>query len=746
MSKPDRLAKSLVDSCMELHRRRTWNRVEGDAPFLLHVPEEDEPLAGVLMGQAGEEFGLLVSRGPDALDRLYSSLMRGDSDRPDSEGIDILSATFERLGEIPDELRGPLRKAGFQTRRENIAPFLFAKPAHRQTRAVNKREMKTLLWCLRAVFAAEDQGELRATPLSPGSRVLELEVSGHIRAPEVKTRFVRWSASAVGGRATSVLLPADLRKLPRTGESWLATAPPMPGRIKGDDRAWKALILCERESGRVIEHGVVPSGEAAGFILPLAKALRERGLPREIDFAEESLFDILAPGLAALGVKTRLDPESPWFEQLREALVEGMEHSTERAGRHADPETLAEWKEAEREFCSRQIDLVERKSLITPRAIKRYFGSEEDAEEVMAELGDLAPFPALLEWFLVDYRPTARSKTLLERHLQGRDLTPTDRTLIEARQGAFLSIFRVDSVQVGASFEVEDLIDGERYTVQDRAMSGCGIEGYFLPLRLMQVAEWTFPLVAGPVLSAFHVERMIRRLESIGFVLGREGKREEAHLMGRLWPWLLEVRDVRPQLQNTDGDPFEMQRASFHVADPPALVKALERRRDISIDDPGATWVWLRDGGPAPGSDGETVLGRFELLGGTLLLEVNSTRRLEQARRWVEKLPGVRFERATPIALDELPLDDRLPGPPPEPFSDEVRDQIAAMILEQNRRWLDESVPALGGLTPRAACATKEGRRQVARLIRSMPPAQIPGGTIPAPREELLRELGLDRP
>jgi hypothetical protein len=57
--------------------------------------------------------------------------------------------------------------------------------------------------------------------------------------------------------------------------------------------------------------------------------------------------------------------------------------------------------------------------------------------------------------------------------------------------------------------------------------------------------------------------------------------------------------------------------------------------------------------------------------------------------------------------------------------------------------WLDQPVPALGGKTPRAACRTKEGRREVEILIRTMPDVPTPGGSWSPPREELLKELGL---
>jgi hypothetical protein len=57
-------------------------------------------------------------------------------------------------------------------------------------------------------------------------------------------------------------------------------------------------------------------------------------------------------------------------------------------------------------------------------------------------------------------------------------------------------------------------------------------------------------------------------------------------------------------------------------------------------------------------------------------------------------------------------------------------------------RWLDESIPMLGGKSPRQTCATEAGRRRVTQLIRTYPdPMGVPG--VRVPRERMLAELGL---
>jgi hypothetical protein len=67
---------------------------------------------------------------------------------------------------------------------------------------------------------------------------------------------------------------------------------------------------------------------------------------------------------------------------------------------------------------------------------------------------------------------------------------------------------------------------------------------------------------------------------------------------------------------------------------------------------------------------------------------------------------------------------------------------VQKLIRKRCLGWLDEHIPALGGLSPRVACATAEGSRKVERMIRGYPnPAGMPG--VEVPREEMLRELGM---
>ncbi len=77
------------------------------------------------------------------------------------------------------------------------------------------------------------------------------------------------------------------------------------------------------------------------------------------------------------------------------------------------------------------------------------------------------------------------------------------------------------------------------------------------------------------------------------------------------------------------------------------------------------------------------------------------------------------------------------------------------MSRQAQARWLDENIPALGGLTPRQAAADPTRREQIERLLaefdrhderlRDLPGAEgMVGGPIIYDTAAIRRELGLD--
>lgn len=747
MNKVDPLAKSLVEGAMELYRTRPWKRVPSDAPFLMRLPGGDLPLCVTIIGQDREHHGLMILHGEDGFERMRGMILEDWSPERTYEGVDVFCVGFEPLAMLPADLRKALQRAGHSARRDAAAPMIMHIPPGRQGRWPGRGQMRMLDACVRGVLAADERGELpRRTLAESRGRVVSVEVSGSARRPEVAARLVRWpGARTAAPRASSLVLDPDLADLPRTDERWVATLHSLGGSLRGDDRLVRAFIVADRGSELVMASQLVVGDELDSVASALAEAFRGQGLvrrggrPREVACVSAELHAALAPGLAGLDVACPLMPSSVLLDEVARSLQQGLQERlapVERAPR------LAEWKRDERALAALLARECIERGAFTPRASKRYFTDELLGDTVLEEMGERGAFPALVEWVAADYRATRRSKTLVEK-LLGRRCEPARRALLEARRTAELSIYRVDSTQPGASLEVEDVLGGGRHTVADLALSSCEVEGWFLPLRLLHVEGWTFPLIAGPPLGFARIDRVLRWLEDEGVDLAPGGLRDRAELMGQLWVREFLGRDRPVQVRNMDDEPLERLRAVYKVGDAAALRAALADRPDVDFDPDADQAEWLRPGTESGPMQNGVLLARLELVGDALLVEVNSRGRLERARAWIDGLPGARFQSVRALADEELPLDDSLPDPRSnaDPEMDVMLERFAR---EQAFRWLDLPLPVLSGRTPREAVATPAGRRTVALLVRTMPAVLGPAGPIQVPRDELLRTLGIE--
>jgi hypothetical protein len=239
-------------------------------------------------------------------------------------------------------------------------------------------------------------------------------------------------------------------------------------------------------------------------------------------------------------------------------------------------------------------------------------------------------------------------------------------------------------------------------------------------------------------------------LQALGVGFTEQGLRQGADKFGLLWDWYDEqvAGESSTELLNTDGHELVWQTASFSVSDENLVRQALDEREDVDYDQKCDDYHWIREQ-----KTGETYtqvlnLGRLYFVCGELILEVNSFERLEAARVWIEKIPGVAFLAANSRKLSpgptDIPLDDQLGSDQPVEATPELVEHVQTYLRQYYMDWLDIPLPALGGKTPRQACQTEPGQTKVAQLIRAIP---TPGGnhpiTIEALRKDLLKELGL---
>lgn len=180
-----------------------------------------------------------------------------------------------------------------------------------------------------------------------------------------------------------------------------------------------------------------------------------------------------------------------------------------------------------------------------------------------------------------------------------------------------------------------------------------------------------------------------------------------------------------PLLVTPEGDPVVESTDVYDHSDQDEIARRLEAASDFgraphSDDDPPGVlyfiWRETRRGHARPPS-GERILGLLTLTPVTLEVSTLSRPRQSACRRRLKTLAGphLHLVASTVKTLEQMLREAPPAADVPRPV---VPPELRANIEEEMlHAWLDDSIPALGGLSPRQAAQTKEGRQAVLDLI-----------------------------
>lgn len=125
-------------------------------------------------------------------------------------------------------------------------------------------------------------------------------------------------------------------------------------------------------------------------------------------------------------------------------------------------------------------------------------------------------------------------------------------------------------------------------------------------------------------------------------------------------------------------------------------------------------------------------------------VEANSERRFDHVLSVLQEMdPELEVVRESrrPVA-DVLEALERAPGQPAaslDPADPRLAAALEQFIRQHEQAWLDESIPALSGASPRAAAADPSRREDLVRLLAGFPP----GGPGQMDPDRLRAALGL---
>jgi hypothetical protein len=354
------------------------------------------------------------------------------------------------------------------------------------------------------------------------------------------------------------------------------------------------------------------------------------------------------------------------------------------------------------------------------------------------ELSD-AELPFVIPW-LQHFKVNSDGVMLANewsRHARHR-IASDESLLLEAYGTAWVSIWEVAEVRPGIGSRLTDVLTREERFVYD-VRSSSTLRRFDSVLAIVVTCDGVsfFGGVHAQPLPPRFADRVVREARRMCRVRTRavspEKLRDPDLQLELLALWSVVADDMRnqppPSLQNTDGDPFVLTRDDFalvasrdEVAHRVASLTGVQKPEAEGDD---TVFVVTKAGNATHQSWDNTIIGRVVLSRTRLTVETNSTRRADSLRSVVEtQLHGlVRFRLRTEENTTQLIAAAQAAAATREECADEPLPPEAVAELRQLREqhmrdWLDMTIPALNGLTPREAARLPRARPKLEILLK----------------------------
>lgn len=387
-----------------------------------------------------------------------------------------------------------------------------------------------------------------------------------------------------------------------------------------------------------------------------------------------------------------------------------------------------------------------------------------DPEEAWAALGEsIGPiYGAALEDLCTRHHDDP-SQNLVRAFLKkrGARLPPLAKGYLEAMRKSVPGLYEVVAVQPGHGVTVRDLliggdpvevieVSGSRQIVPWDRLAARVVEhggkrvftGVLIPLR-----DSRGQAAIGELKALAHAIAQETGMAAEAFRSRvAEAMRDSAPLFAGLHiaQALGALHKQLPELTNHDGDPIEFAEARYALK--PGARKSAVARLDAEtgLTRTGrrpAAWNWsahpskpARSAAPPgkglaldshpEGDAARVVLAVLRLAGDRLEISVNSRRRLERVRAYIEPLLAglIGDPEITIKSVEDAMAESRSAQPPRQrPVPKRVEREVTQRFLDTHyRNWLDEKIPALGAKTPREAVRDFEGREQLVALLKEL--------------------------
>jgi hypothetical protein len=296
------------------------------------------------------------------------------------------------------------------------------------------------------------------------------------------------------------------------------------------------------------------------------------------------------------------------------------------------------------------------------------------------------------------------------------------------------TVYEILEVRPGDGLEVRDIRTGDHFTVRERTFSRQAQTGGLVCGRAVPDGH-THQFVGGLFPVAPGTETAVLDL------LDDADPEEIAHYVAGLYR--------PPRLRTSEGEDLVQCEIVLDIGDPDAVRTVLDDIYDPDEADPNQ-WAEMYPPDDVD-SDDRILRAILALEGRRLRVTTNSEERADRVLDVVfNAVPGLTVLSDTRRPFDPSALSPPPDGPGSQPPGDGpdlvLPEDVVEQVCDQlERRWCDEPVPALNGLTPRQAAADPTRRPGLVRLINSFEGQPLPAGAITMRPERLRRHLGLSQ-
>ncbi|MBW1699336.1 MAG: SEC-C domain-containing protein [Deltaproteobacteria bacterium] len=372
------------------------------------------------------------------------------------------------------------------------------------------------------------------------------------------------------------------------------------------------------------------------------------------------------------------------------------------------------------------------------------------------------------------YTTIAESYAALNKHL----LDPLEHRLIDATNREPFSFWEILDCQPGKGYCMKDVLRGDTVDVLEKMGSEDARKGDIVFCKVIHIDTVAILMGTGSVLIPPMLKpELIELRKELGRIydpITTETLNDYEIELRELYFSIFDVMMNPPELRNTDGDPLSFHTIYYDIDSPETAFERLkslcvdstekELRSEAELDESGqihrASIPWSRQGYKNSSVLDNTILGRLEIDGKRLKVEVNSANRANAIQKEIQKRLGKHAVYKTTKIHSMESMLKKTEHPEThmgEDFGEkknllqipEVQNKMAQLIQAHWDSWINEKIPALGGKTPRQAVKTADGRESVEALLLDAERHSYPDNQIAdieqAAIDQVRHRLGLDK-